>query len=87
MLQPPKVVPLKLTNPAALRTLPCTRYLLLLLMFGDHVRAYVPVADLLADAVATPLWAVIVTGPFTVALGMIAWIQARYSVSVHVPPI
>ena len=60
-----------------------------MLMFGDHVRAYVPVAALLADAVATPLWVVIVTGPLTVALGMIAWIQARcwYNVSVLVPPI
>ena len=59
------------------------------MMFGDHVRAYVPVADLLADNVATPLWVAIVTGPFTAALGMIAWIQARcwYSVSVLVPPI
>ena len=61
----------------------------MLLMFGDHVRAYVPVADLLADAVATPLWVVIVTGPFAVALGMTAWIQARcwYGLSVLVPPI
>ncbi len=48
-----------------------------------------PVADLLADNVATPLWVVIVTGPFTVALGVTAWIQARcwYSLSVLVAPI
>ena len=59
------------------------------MMFGDHVRAHVPVADLLADNVATPLWVAIVTGQFTVALGRIAWIQARCwcSVSVLAPPV
>ena len=42
-------------------------------MDGDHEIAYVPVAVLLTDViVATPFWAVTVTAPFTVALGMIA---------------
>ena len=42
-------------------------------MDGDHEIAHVPVAVLLTDViVATPFWAVTVTAPFTVALGMIA---------------